>query len=328
MFIFGREKKRVPTCQHAFQGGVMMHFPRIVLASLLAGAGVSVAFARQADVIEFRKVGDGSSLAAGARQGRNVLESMQEHLFAAIGNQSPYLSHGPRSDSAVPGTVPPSEGSQFFSPVTLSARGGSMPWSQFAASSPTSSLCDAAEYVPAWWMSADAELRRSAYYNTMAAIACEFALPTNLLDAVIAQESGYNPWAVSSAGAMGIMQIMPGTGNLLGLRNPFDPVANMRAGARYLRQQLDRFGRVDLALAAYNAGPERRSLQAGYIPAIPETRNYVRTITTNWARLAQLGVETTDAEIRANAAMTAVHASGYRNVELVRYDGLNAANPM
>ena len=82
------------------------------------------------------------------------------------------------------------------------------------------------------------------------------------------------------------------------------------------------------ALAAYNAGPERRSLSAGYVPAIPETRNYVRTITTNWARLAQLGVGGNDAASRGEAAMVAVHASAYRSVELVRYDGLNAANPM
>lgn len=163
----------------------------------------------------------------------------------------------------------------------------------------------------------------------MAAIACEFGLPTNLLDAVIAQESGYKSWAVSGAGAMGIMQIMPGTARMLGLANPFDPIANIRAGARYLRQQLDRFGRVDLALAAYNAGPERRSLRAGYIPSIPETRNYVQTITTNWARLTQLRVVgAAYAANRSEAAITAVYASGYRNVELVRYDGLNAANPM
>lgn len=102
----------------------------------------------------------------------------------------------------------------------------------------------------------------------------------------------------------------------------------MHAGARYLRQQLDRFGRVDLALAAYNAGPERRSLQRGYIPAIPETINYVRTIMTNWARLVELGGGSADAADRTFAALSAVHASGYRDVELIRYDGLNASNPM
>lgn len=306
----------------------MVNFTRIVLAGLLVGAGVSGAFARQVDVIEFQKVGGEGSLAGEARQDRNVLESMQDHLFAAIGGQSSFRWHAPGSDGTEPGTESPSDGSQSRSPVTSSARRSGQPWVQFASSSPTSSHCDAADYVPAWWISADAELRRSTYFNTMSAIACEFGLPTNLLDAVIAHESGYRPLAVSSAGAMGIMQIMPGTARLLGLANPFNPVANMRAGARYLRQQLDRFGRIDLALAAYNAGPERRSLTAGYVPAIPETRNYVRTITTNWARLARLGVENNDAEIRGNAAMTAVHASGYRSVELVRYDGLNASNPM
>ncbi|MBP8896887.1 MAG: lytic transglycosylase domain-containing protein [Sphingobium sp.] len=188
--------------------------------------------------------------------------------------------------------------------------------------------CESVRYAPTWWLPKEIESRRALNFDTVAAIACEFGLPTNLLDAVITQESGHKSWVISSAGAMGIMQIMPGTARLLGLSYPFNKVSNMRAGARYLRQQLDRFGRVDLALAAYNAGPERRALQRGYVPAIPETRNYVRTITTNWARLARLGVATTDAEFRGNVAMKAVIASGYRSIELVRYDGLNASNPM
>jgi len=162
----------------------------------------------------------------------------------------------------------------------------------------------------------------------MAAVACEYGISTNLLDAVIAQESGYKSWAVSTAGAMGIMQIMPGTARALGLALPFDPIANMRAGARYLRQQIDRFGRIDLALAAYNAGPERGSLQNGTVPAIPETRNYVRTITTNLARLASRRSEIVTADHRGEAAMIALRASGYRSVELISYDGSNAANPM
>lgn len=188
--------------------------------------------------------------------------------------------------------------------------------------------CDGAYYSPAWWLPRDVEVRRASLFKTVASIACEFGLPTRLLDAVIAHESGYNPWAISSAGAMGIMQIMPGTARSLGLATPFDTLLNMRAGARYLRQQLDRFGRVDLALAAYNAGPERRSLRRGFVPAIPETLNYVRTITTNWARLVELEPGQTDTTDRTYAALSAVHASGYRDVELIRYDGLNRANPM
>lgn len=125
-----------------------------------------------------------------------------------------------------------------------------------------------------------------------------------------------------------MMQIMPGTARSLGLTNPFDPIANMNAGARYLREQIIRFGRIDLALAAYNAGPERRSLRQGRIPAIPETQHYVRTILTNWSRLIELDQAHTREPDRGELVMIAVRASGYRDVELIRYDGLNASNPM
>lgn len=189
-------------------------------------------------------------------------------------------------------------------------------------------FCAASYYSPAWWLAPEVELRRAAHFQFVSGTACEFSLPTKLLDAVITQESGYNTWAISRAGAMGLAQIMPGTARTLGLRDPFDPIANLRAGARYLRQQLDRFGRVDLALAAYNAGPERRSLKYGRIPAIPETQHYVRTILTNWGRLIELDQANAREPDRGELAMVAVRASGYRDVELIRYDGSNASNPM
>lgn len=188
--------------------------------------------------------------------------------------------------------------------------------------------CDSYASASTWWLPLAAEQRRALQLGTVAQIACERGLPARLLDAVVAQESGYNPWAISSAGAMGIMQIMPGTARGLGLSSPFDPIENMRAGARYLREQLDRFGRVDLALAAYNAGPERRSLRYGRIPAIPETQHYVRTILTNWGRLIELDQANTREPDRGELAMLAVRAAGYREVELIRYEGLNASNPM
>lgn len=183
-------------------------------------------------------------------------------------------------------------------------------------------------YLQTWWLPAEVEKRRATYFEAMSEIACENGLPVSLLDAVVAQESGYNAWAISGAGAMGMMQVMPGTARHLELWNPWDALANIRAGARYLRQQLDRFGRVDLALAAYNAGPERRSLAMGYLPAISETRNYVRAITTNWLRLTQLNRPDSVALARATAASTAIRASGYREVSLVTYDGTNSANPI
>lgn len=189
-------------------------------------------------------------------------------------------------------------------------------------------LCPQNGYRPTWWLAPEVENRRVAYFAAMSAIACENGLPEGLLDAVIAQESGYKAWALSGAGAMGMMQVMPGTARNLELKNPWDALANMRAGARYLRQQLDRFGRVDLALAAYNAGPERRSLSLGSIPAIAETRNYVKAITTNWVRLTKLGSPDPAVAARAAAADIAVRASGYREVDLITYEGTNAANPI
>jgi soluble lytic murein transglycosylase-like protein len=106
----------------------------------------------------------------------------------------------------------------------------------------------------------------------------ESGVPMNLLRAVAQTESGFNPRAVSSAGALGIMQLMPDTANGLGVTDPFDPAQNINAGARYLRQQLDAFGGDQrLALAAYNAGPGAVQRYHG-VPPFPETRRYVDNV--------------------------------------------------
>lgn len=96
--------------------------------------------------------------------------------------------------------------------------------------------------------------------------------------ALVRQESGFNPRAVSHAGAQGLGQLMPGTAKLLGVTDSFDPHQNLNGAARYLTQQLARFKDVRLALAAYNAGPHRVQ-QYGGIPPFTETRNYVASIT-------------------------------------------------
>ncbi|MDE3179249.1 MAG: lytic transglycosylase domain-containing protein [Acidobacteriota bacterium] len=101
-----------------------------------------------------------------------------------------------------------------------------------------------------------------------------------LVDAVIGVESGWDPRAVSSKGALGLMQLIPATAARFGVEDPFDPRENIRGGVTYLRYLLGLFkGSVPLSLAAYNAG-EHRVERAGGIPAIPETVNYVRRVTS------------------------------------------------
>ena len=99
-------------------------------------------------------------------------------------------------------------------------------------------------------------------------------LSPRLVQSVVQVESGYNPRALSSKGAMGLMQLMPDTARELGVRNPWDPEQNIRGGARYLRLQLDRFGDLALALAAYNAGPTAVARYQG-VPPYKETQRYV-----------------------------------------------------
>jgi hypothetical protein len=104
-----------------------------------------------------------------------------------------------------------------------------------------------------------------------------------LFQAMVRVESAFNPGAVSPAGARGLAQLMPETAASLGV-NIDDPGENLDGGARYLLAQLEDFGTIDLALAAYNAGPEAVRRHGG-IPPYPETRAYVARVTAEFARL-------------------------------------------
>jgi hypothetical protein len=123
--------------------------------------------------------------------------------------------------------------------------------------------------------------RRASFLPHVYAAEAKYALPPGLLDALVWTESRYNPLAVSRVGAAGLGQLMPATARELGVANRFDPVANIDGAARYLRQMLDRFGVVHLALAAYNAGPGAVS-KAGGIPRNGETPAYVRNVLRRW----------------------------------------------
>jgi soluble lytic murein transglycosylase-like protein len=105
-----------------------------------------------------------------------------------------------------------------------------------------------------------------------------YAVSADLIRSVIRHESAGNPAAVSHKGAMGLMQLMPGTARELGVVCAFDPRQNIMGGTRYLRELRDRFGSWREALAAYNAGPGR--VESGRWPA--ETRRYVENVMRSW----------------------------------------------
>ncbi|MGH9351099.1 MAG: lytic transglycosylase domain-containing protein [Terriglobia bacterium] len=113
-----------------------------------------------------------------------------------------------------------------------------------------------------------------------------FQVDPKLVDAIIRVESGFNAHAVSSKGAEGLMQLIPPTAERFGVADPFDSGQNIQGGVTFLRYLLDRFNdNVPLSLAAYNAGENRVDRDRG-IPAIPETVNYVRKVTSLYRQSA------------------------------------------
>ncbi|ETI62746.1 MULTISPECIES: lytic transglycosylase domain-containing protein [Sphingobium] len=193
-------------------------------------------------------------------------------------DEDPFAHVGVAQPAVHPAEMPPYPMSSI--PVPIWMRGG--PVFASAASSYVPG-CYAPGYRPTGFLASDAEIRRANYYGMMSNIACQYGIPVGLFDAMIIRESRYRPDAFSPKSAFGLTQLMPGTAVALGV-NRYSVEENLRGGAKYLRQQLDRFGHYHLALAAYNAGPGR--VRNGLVPRITETQAYVDNVLLNWSRLS------------------------------------------
>ena len=133
-------------------------------------------------------------------------------------------------------------------------------------------------------------LRKSAQYSKVIESAARASrLEPALVQAVMVAESGGDPNALSKRGARGLMQLMPATARLYGVRDVFDPEQNVRAASQYLRDLTDRYQNdLELVLAAYNAGPTAVDLSGGKIPPLRETLDYVPRVLRIYSRLLEL----------------------------------------
>jgi soluble lytic murein transglycosylase-like protein len=157
-----------------------------------------------------------------------------------------------------------------------------------------------------------------------------YRLDPDLVNSVIRAESGFNVRAVSPKGAQGLMQLMPGTASQLGVRNAFDPQANVEGGTRYLRELLERYD-FDLikALAAYNAGPHRVE-QYGGVPPYYETKAYVARIVRdfNKKKLAEQNATPSSTKKKPGTKSAATHAPSTKSHKSRPQTEANAApNP-
>lgn len=153
--------------------------------------------------------------------------------------------------------------------------------------------------------------RKAAYSGLVEEKAKKHNVDPKLVKSVIRAESNWNHRAVSPKGAMGLMQLMPQTANLMGVDNPFDPEQNIEGGVKYLRHLLTRFnGNLTMAIAAYNAGPKTVERKGG-VPAIPETVTYVQRVMGDYTGAAPM----------ASLPLSTGSTSTTRIVKVVMKDG-------
>ena len=148
---------------------------------------------------------------------------------------------------------------------------------------------EAIAYVRCMGLSPYAVARRADRYDELInVVALEYDVSASLIKAMITEESCFNKDAVSPVGALGLMQLMPDTAHWLKVKDPYSPTENVRAGVRYIAALQTQFESLDLALAAYNAGPGNVRRYGG-IPPFAETRAYVRKVKAHYRRYAAAG---------------------------------------
>jgi soluble lytic murein transglycosylase-like protein len=132
---------------------------------------------------------------------------------------------------------------------------------------------------------AQAELRQDKKYNkVIKTVAEKYKLEASLIHSIIQAESDYDPYCVSSKGALGLMQLMPETARIYGVGNPFNPRDNIEGGVRYLRDLINLYDRrTRFVLAAYNAG-QTAVKKYGGIPPYPETRDYIEKVMASYPK--------------------------------------------
>ena len=126
---------------------------------------------------------------------------------------------------------------------------------------------------------------KTPFERVIRAAADRYRIDADLIHCVIAIESNFDPKAVSPKNARGLMQLMPQTAAQFGVKDVFDPEQNVNAGTKYLRQLMDKYNNLTLALAAYNAGPERVDQYGRRVPPYLETMKYVQRIAKSYAKI-------------------------------------------
>ena len=174
----------------------------------------------------------------------------------------------------------------YFKEIMKSSEGVAAKFKLSQPFTKTPIMTEAFEEVEEYLGDADTDVKpsKSQILDLVSKISDKYDMDEDLIKAVIKQESGFKADAVSSAGAQGLMQLMPQTAKALGVKNAFNPVQNIEGGVKYLRNMMDKYnGNVILALAAYNAGPGNVDKYNG-VPPFKETQNYVKSILANYLK--------------------------------------------